>query len=700
MGAKDHCDITQAINRERSEEGLSESQAPLACEAAALRRLNEASSRLWHAKTLSEGLDEMLSAAIELLGADKGDIQLLDTSRGLLKIAAHRGFSPAFLDRYRELPAEATTSCGRALRSGGYSVIEDTEADEAYTPYRQAAAQEGYRAVQSTPLVGRDGTVLGMISAHFRNVHRPSPDDLQRLDLYARQAAGFIERCQTEEALRGQEERLAAALRAGKLGVHEYDPQTGRVKWDRETYRLWGVPEGEEVTAGTFEAGVHPEDAGAVKAAIADALDPSGTRHCECEFRVVNRIDGSVRWVFADGDATFEDGRPVRLVGTVQDITERKRAEVRIHQLMREVNHRSKNMLGIVQAIARQTAASSPGDFLERFGGRIQALAASQDLLIKNAWKGVSLPDLVQSQLNLFKDLIGTRIELAGPPLPMPASAAQLLGMALHELVTNAAKYGALSSRYGRIAIEWRLEATDGAQPAFFMSWCESCGPPVREPLRRGFGSAILTDMPEASLGAKVYIDFARAGFIWRLRCPAHEVLEEGHYFAASAGAPGADGAHQTRAAPRILIVEDELAATHEIAQILNEGGFCTVGPAGNAAQALELLKTDRCDAAVLDVNLGKETSEAVALALMQFHTPFVTVSGYSKAQGPAAFAGAPALAKPVLPDTLIGEVWRCVAAGSPAGEDGGVDGVVDSRSQLPHFGGKPCLEDCPPPRS
>ncbi len=669
MGADEHREILQLISDDHSRKELSDSQAPLACEAAALRRLNEASSRLWHAKSLGEGLDEMLSAAIELLGADKGDIQLLDASRGLLKIAAQRGFSPAFLDQYRELPAEAATSCGRALRTGGCSVIEDIETDEAYAPYRQAAAQEGYRAVQSTPLVGRDGTVLGMISAHFRDVHRPSSDDLQRLDLYARQAAGFIERCQTEAALREQEGRLAAALKAGKLGVHEYDPQTGRARWDRETCRLWGVPEGAEVTAETFEAGVHPEDADAVKAAIAGAFDPAGARHCECEFRVVNRTDGSVRWVFADGDVTFEDGRAVRLVGTVQDITERKRAEARIHQLMREVNHRSKNMLSVVQAIARQTAANSPGDFLERFGGRIQALAASQDLLIGNAWKGVALSDLIRSQLNLFQDLIGTRIELAGPPLLMPASAAQLLGMALHELATNAAKYGALSSRFGRVAIEWSLE---GAESAFFMSWCESGGPPVREPLRRGFGSVILTDMPEASLGAKVYIDFAQAGFTWRLRCPAREVLEEGQCLTARAGARDAAGAAQMAAAPRVLVVEDEPLAAHEIAEILNRGGFRAIGPAGSAAQALELLKTDRCDAAVLDVNLDKETSEAIALELMQLHTPFVTVSGYSRTQSAVALADAPALSKPARPDTLICEVWRCVATGSSAGESEG----------------------------
>ena len=496
-----------------------QSQVQLAHEAAALRRLNEASSRLWLAKSLSEGLDEMLSAAIELLGADMGNIQLLDASRGVLKIIVQHGFSQEFLDFFAEISAEEDSACGRALRLRERIVIEDVEADEGYAPYRMVAAAAGYRAIQSTPLIGRDGTPLGMIALQFRNVHRPSPEDLERLDLYARQAAGFIERCRIEEILRESEEWRAVALRAGQLGIYDYYPQSGRLKWDGEIYRLWGVPEGEAVTYETFEAGVHPDDLDAVRAALRETHDPAVPRRLECEYRVVNRADGSIRWIAADGDVTFDGGRPVRIAGTVQDITERKRAQERIQLLMREVNHRSKNMLSIVQAIARQTAVSSSGDFLERFGERIQALSASQDLLIKNAWKGVALDALVRSQLGLFEDLIGSRIELAGPSFLISAPAAQTLGMALHELATNAGKYGALCSRHGRVEIEWSLEPTEEGETAFFMSWCESGGPPVWEPYRRGFGSVIIADMPEGSLGAKVYVDYARAGFTWRLRC-------------------------------------------------------------------------------------------------------------------------------------------------------------------------------------
>ena len=789
MASSDRSERTRVINSNCSEKLLCENQAELASEATALRRLNEASSRLWLAKSLSEGLDEMLSAAIELLGADMGNIMLLDTSRGVLKITVQRGFRQPFLDVFGEISAKEDSACGRALRLKERIVIEDVEADEGYAPYRAVAAAAGYRAIQSTPLIGRDGTPLGMIALHFRNVHRPNAEELERLDLYARQAAGFIERCQTEEILREREERLrlaqeaghigvfdlnlatsvavwtpeledifglqrgdtknhydvwskrvhpedllriaalmaawlpsgrceeqweyryfrggevlwissrarlfrdsagkpvrlistslditarkqaeaalreseewrAAALRAGKLGIYDYRPQSGRLKWGGETYRLWGVPEGQEVTYETFESGVHPDDLNALRATFQESLDPACPRHVECEYRVVNRADGSVRWVAGDGDVTFENGQPVRIAGTVQDITERKRAQERIELLMREVNHRSKNMLTIVQAIARQTAANSAGDFLDRFGGRIEALAASQDLLVKNAWKGVALADLVQSQLGPLGALIGSRIEIAGPSFLISPPAAQTLGMALHELATNADKHGALSNRHGRVDIEWRLEPAEDGETAFLMSWCESGGPPVKEPYRRGFGSVIVADMPEASLGAKVYVDYARAGLTWRLRCPAHEVLEECQSLASSRRTGRTGEPPQGGAAPRVLIVEDEPVVAHEIAEILKQGGFCAVGPACSVAQALELLKANGCDAAVLDINLGKETSEAVAWELMQLQTPFVTVSGYSKTQKPAAFADVPALTKPLRPDTLIREVWRCM---------------------------------------
>ncbi len=218
-----------------------------------------------------------------------------------------------------------------------------------------------------------------------------------------------------------------------------------------------------------------------------------------------------------------------RLAAAYVDINERERHEKQVNLLLSEVNHRSKNMLTVVQAIARQTVAASPDDFIERFADRIQALAASQDLLIKNEWRGVALHELARSQLGHFKDQIGTRIELRGPPLIVSASAAQTIGMALHELATNAGKYGALSNDSGRVEVEWSLEPEEGGGETFVISWRERGGPVVTAPSRAGFGSTVLCRVAKESLDAQVELNYASTGLFWRLQCPAGEVMDGSH---------------------------------------------------------------------------------------------------------------------------------------------------------------------------
>ena len=174
----------------------------------ALRRLSDSSSRLWQSQNLAAGLRGMLASVIELLGADKGNVQLLDPERRILTIEAQSGFENEFLEFFREVSTDDDTACGRALRTGERIIIEDVEEDALYAPYRQIARTAGYRAVTSTPLIGNESSPLGILSAHFRLPHRPSDAELRRLDLYARQAADFIERWRTEEAVRRSEGRF------------------------------------------------------------------------------------------------------------------------------------------------------------------------------------------------------------------------------------------------------------------------------------------------------------------------------------------------------------------------------------------------------------------------------------------------------------------------------------------------------------
>jgi two-component sensor histidine kinase len=230
-----------------------------------------------------------------------------------------------------------------------------------------------------------------------------------------------------------------------------------------------------------------------------------------------------------DGQEIVVESRHVRVaydgelyaLETNRDITARKRAEERVHLLMREANHRVKNLLGLVQVIARQTEAGDREDFIARFTERIQALAAHQDLLVCSERRGTDVEDLVRAQLAHFADLVGSRIALDGPKLQLNATAAQAVGLAIHELSTNAGKYGSLSTDAGRVDVHWQVDGD-----LFEMSWVERDGPPVRAPDQRGFGSIVIEAMAKRAVDGEVQLEYDPAGMAWHLTCPAANALE------------------------------------------------------------------------------------------------------------------------------------------------------------------------------
>jgi PAS domain S-box-containing protein len=278
-----------------------------------------------------------------------------------------------------------------------------------------------------------------------------------------------------EDWLRKSKDRLQLALNVAQLGSYQYDPLHRIFSGDARSQEIFDFPKNEAAIEEIMKL-VHPDDVDMVQANLAAALDPVAPRRAATEFRL-RRRNGEVRWVETLGLAYFEgDGRErraVSFVGTLQDITERREREEKERLLMREINHRVKNMLSVVHAIARQTATKNSEDFIERFTERIQALSANHDLLVRNEWNGVEIEDLVRAQLAPFADLIGSRISVHGPKLRLKAASAQAVGLVLHELATNAGKYGALSTDRGRVNVCWGIE-----DDTFSMSWIESDGPP------------------------------------------------------------------------------------------------------------------------------------------------------------------------------------------------------------------------------
>ena len=326
-----------------------------------------------------------------------------------------------------------------------------------------------------------------------------------------------------EDWLRESKDRLQTALNVAQLGSYRYDPRHRVFSGDTRFQEIFDFPKNGATIEEIMKL-VHPDDVEMVQANLEASLDPVDPRLSATEFRL-RRGDGEVRWVETLGLAYFEgDGRErraVSYVGTLADITERKEREEKEHLLMREINHRAKNMLSVVDAIAHQTATRNPEDFVERFSERIQALSANQDLLVRNEWNGVEIEDLVCAQLKLFADLIGSRIAVQGPKLRLKAASAQAIGLALHELATNAGKYGALSTDTGRVDVRW---GTSG--DIFTISWTEREGPLVSAPKRRGFGTIVMEAMAERSVDGTVDLDYVPSGVTWRLTCSAANALE------------------------------------------------------------------------------------------------------------------------------------------------------------------------------
>jgi PAS domain S-box-containing protein len=335
-------------------------------------------------------------------------------------------------------------------------------------------------------------------------------------------ARDVSERKEREKRLRESEERLSQIINTVNAFVGLLDRNGKVIEVNARALEAVGAVREQVIgrpMADTPWFSHAPEAGRRMSEMIARCLTGETVR-CDLEYS----MRGQLRWVDFQAAPIFAaDGSVTAIVPSGVDITDRKRSEEQVRLLMLEVNHRAKNMLGVVLAIARQTTSSSPGDFLSKLTQRIQALSVNLDLLVKNEWQGIDLAPLVHAQLAYFSEAIGSRIAIEGPELRLTREAAQGIGMALHELATNAVKHGALSNDGGSITIAWRCD-----NDVFTISWQERDGPPVEEPTRQGFGNTVLTTLAETAVSGHVSLDYNPTGLKWELTCSTRNALEPG----------------------------------------------------------------------------------------------------------------------------------------------------------------------------
>ena len=325
-------------------------------------------------------------------------------------------------------------------------------------------------------------------------------------------------------------ERIQLALDVGRTGIWIWDTVSGDFTGDSGISSLWGLPRGTVITAALFRSSLHPDDAVRVAEEMKRAAAPGGPDAALFEFRI-RRSDGAERWIAFQGRRFHPKGAdgPLELIGVARDITARKQRETHMHLLMREVTHRSKNLLAIIQAMARQTVKDSltASEFEERFSARLRGLAASHDLLAARDWHGAAIEELARWQLGSVLEKTGSRVSLQGPSVFLKPEAAQNIGLAFNELASNATRFGALSGPAGQVSIEWWLDP-QGAEPRrFHISWRESGGPEVAPPQRYGFGHKVVERLAARALDGTVSLTFASAGLQWSMHFPASFVLDD-----------------------------------------------------------------------------------------------------------------------------------------------------------------------------
>jgi two-component sensor histidine kinase/two-component SAPR family response regulator len=441
-----------------------------------------------------------------------------------------------------------------------------------------------------------------------------------------------------------QSEQLRSlALAAGHMGSWDWDLAAGHSIWDDGQCRIFGVdPDNFRATRETVLPLILEEDLPALEDSLRKAR--KDVQILQAKFRV-RRPTGEIRSCIGIAAAQRnEAGEITRLSGVTVDMTDLEKAQEHQLLLIREVDHRAKNALAVVQAIVRLTRAENLPAYVAAIEGRIGALSRTHALLASSRWEGAELSSIVEQEMAPYRGKESDKVSFGGPDIVLPPAAGQTIGLALHELATNAAKYGALSAQSGKVDLTWRLE-----QGGLALEWMESGGPSPAAPKVFGYGIRTITAAFERQLQGEVSFNWYPQGLRCSLSLPLGQTASPRQIVSTTRR-------QEEKAASlplvlkgnRLLLVEDETLVATMMMEALNEIGFEVLGPFGKMDYRLGAAAAGDIHAALLDVNVGGDLVYPIAEMLAARAIPFAFVTGYAEENIDRKFAGVPVMQKPV----------------------------------------------------
>lgn len=463
----------------------------------------------------------------------------------------------------------------------------------------------------------------------------------------------ITERKHVEGELRESAQTLSAIISEMSVGIAQAD-LSGRFVLVNDCYCAILGRTREELLGLRIQDITHPDDL--------PGNMPLFTRTAECgvpfviEKRYI-RPDGSIAWVRNSVSAVRDrQGEPRGVLAVTVDISARKAAEERQRLLIREVDHRAKNALAVVQALVRLTPRASPDAFVKAVEGRVGALARTHTLLADNNWGGVALSKLVEAELAPYAEG-EQRIVVAGQPVALGASAVQPFGMIVHELATNAAKHGSLSVPAGRLHVSWDVDAAAGE---FAFSWVESGAPLATGSARRGFGSTLIERNVSGALAGVIRNDWSPTGLHCTVRIPVHHVGAVDEQAPPGTAAPQRPVGRDELAGLRVLIVEDEVLLALSLQEMLTSLGCEVAAWSSSLVDAIRRASFESFDAALLDVNMGGLNVHPVAEVLKERGLPFILTTGYEELDWDRETA--PVIRKPFRTEDVARALRRLLA--------------------------------------